>query len=75
MLNVKYWRIFCDVISLLAPVFIVPFDRACKEVVIKSVAIIKASGSDMGIGPGSKTSSYYKKQQINILKSISHVAL
>ena len=28
MLNVKYWRIFCDVISLLAPVFIVSFDDA-----------------------------------------------
>ena len=32
MLNVKYWRIFCDVISLLAQVCIVPFDRAYKEV-------------------------------------------
>ena len=32
MLNVKYWRIFCDVISLLAQVFIVPVDRAYKEV-------------------------------------------
>ena len=32
MLNVKYWRIFCDVISLLALVFIVSVDRAYKEV-------------------------------------------
>ena len=32
MLNVKYWRIFCDVISLLALVFIVSVDRASKEV-------------------------------------------
>ena len=32
MLNVKYWRIFCDVISPLAQVFIVSFDRAYKEV-------------------------------------------
>ena len=32
MLNVKYWRIFCDVISLLAQVFIVSFDRANREV-------------------------------------------
>ena len=32
MLNVKYWRIFCDVISLLAQVFIVSVDRAYKEV-------------------------------------------
>ena len=35
MLNVKYWRIFCDVISLLAQVFIVPVDRAYKEVSTK----------------------------------------
>ena len=28
MLNVIYWRIFCDVISLLAQVFIVSLDRA-----------------------------------------------
>ena len=35
MLNVKYWRIFCDVISLLAQIFIVPFDRAYKEVSAK----------------------------------------
>ena len=32
MLNVKYWRIFIDVISLLAQVVIVSFDRAYKEV-------------------------------------------
>ena len=35
MLNVKYWRIFGDVISLLAQVFIVSFDRAYKEVSAK----------------------------------------
>ena len=35
MLNVKYWRIFCDVISLLAQVFIVSVDRAYKEVSTK----------------------------------------
>ena len=29
---VKYWRIFGDVISLFAPVFIVSVDRAYKEV-------------------------------------------
>ena len=34
-LNVKFWRIFCDVISLLARVFIVSFDRAYKEVSTK----------------------------------------
>ena len=33
--KVKYWRIFCDVISLLARVFIVSFDRAYKEVSTK----------------------------------------
>ena len=33
--KVKYWRIFCDVISLLAPVFIVSFDSAYKEVYTK----------------------------------------
>ena len=32
MLNVKYWRIFRYVISLLAQVFVVSFDRAYKEV-------------------------------------------
>ena len=32
MLNVKYWRIFCDVIYLFAQVFIVSVDRAYKEV-------------------------------------------
>ena len=31
MFNVKYWRILCDVISLLAQVCIVSFDRAYKE--------------------------------------------
>ena len=35
MLNVKYRHIFCDVISLLAQVFIVSFDRAYKEVSTK----------------------------------------
>ena len=35
MLNVKYCRIFCDVISLLALVFIVSVDRAYKEVSTK----------------------------------------
>ena len=35
MLNVKYWRIFCDVIALLAQVFIVTVDRAYKEVSTK----------------------------------------
>ena len=35
MLNVKYWRIFCDVISLLGLVFIVSIDRAYKEVSTK----------------------------------------
>ena len=35
MLNVKYLRIFCDVISLLAQVFIVSVDRAFKEVPTK----------------------------------------
>ena len=31
MLNVKYWRIFGDVISLLAQIFIVSVDRAYKD--------------------------------------------
>ena len=35
MLNVKYWRIFCDVISLLAQVLIVSVDKAYKEVSAK----------------------------------------
>ena len=35
MLNVRYWHIFCDVISLLAQVFIVPFEKAYKRVVCK----------------------------------------
>ena len=30
--KVKYWRIFCDVISLLAQVFIVSSNRVSKEV-------------------------------------------
>ena len=34
-LKVKYWRIFCDVISLLAQVFIASFDRAYQEVSTK----------------------------------------
>ena len=37
MLNVKYWRIFCDVISMLAQVFIVSFDRAYKQVSTKKI--------------------------------------
>ena len=40
MLNVKYWRILCDVIFLLALVFIVSFDRAYKEVFYGSVFVI-----------------------------------
>ena len=35
MLNIQYLRIFCDVIFLLAPVFIVSFDKAYKEVSTK----------------------------------------
>ena len=35
MLHVKYWRIFYDVISLLALVFIISVDRAYKEVSTK----------------------------------------
>ena len=37
MLNVEYWRIFCDVISLFAQVFIVSVDRAYKEVSTKKI--------------------------------------
>ena len=37
MLNVKYWRIFCDVISLLVQVFIVSVDRAYREVSTKKI--------------------------------------
>ena len=37
MLNVKYWRICCDVISLPTPVFIVSDDRANKEVHTKNI--------------------------------------
>ena len=33
--KVKYWRIFCDVISLLAPVFILLSNRVSKEVSMK----------------------------------------
>ena len=33
--KVKYWRIFYDVISLLAPVFIVSSNRVSKEVFMK----------------------------------------
>ena len=33
--KVKYWRIFCDVISLLAQVFIVSSNRVSKEVYMK----------------------------------------
>ena len=39
MLNVKYWRIVCDVISMLAQVFIVSFDRAYKEESTKNIEI------------------------------------
>ena len=34
MLNVKYLRIFCDVISLLVQVFIVLSDRVSQEVFV-----------------------------------------
>ena len=34
MLNVKYLRIFCDVISLLVQVFIVSSDRVSQEVFV-----------------------------------------
>ena len=34
--KVKYWRIFCDVISLLAQVFIVSSNRVSKEVSMKT---------------------------------------
>ena len=37
MLNVKYWRIFCDVIYLLALVIIVSVDSAHKEVSTKKI--------------------------------------
>ena len=37
MLNVKYWRIFCDVIYFFAPVFIVSVDRAYKKVSSKNI--------------------------------------
>ena len=37
MLNVKYWRIVCDVISLFAQVFIVSVNRAYKEVSAKKI--------------------------------------
>ena len=37
MLNIQYLRIFCDVIFLLAPVFIVSFDKAYKEVSYKKI--------------------------------------
>ena len=37
MLNVKYLRIFCDAISLLAQVCIVSVNRACKEVSTKKI--------------------------------------
>ena len=37
MLNVKYWRIFCDVISLLDQVFIDSVDKAYKEVSTKKI--------------------------------------
>ena len=35
--KVKYWRIFGDVISLLAPVFIVSSNRVSKEVSMKKI--------------------------------------
>ena len=37
MFNINYWRIFCDVISLLAQVFIVSVDRAYKEMSTKNI--------------------------------------
>ena len=33
--KVKYWRIFCDVISLLAQVFIISSNKVSKEVSMK----------------------------------------
>ena len=39
MLNVKYWRIFCEVISLLAQVCIVSVARAYKEESTKKIEI------------------------------------
>ena len=48
MLNVKYWRIFCDVIYLFALVFIVSVDRAYKEVSTKKILKI-VYGSDFVI--------------------------
>ena len=35
--KVKYWRIFCDVISLLAPVFILSSNIVSKEVSMKKI--------------------------------------
>ena len=37
--KVKYLRIFCDVISLLAPVFILSSNRVSKEVSMKKIEI------------------------------------
>ena len=49
MINVKYWRIFCDVISLLAQVFIVSFDRAYKEVSKKKILKISLKSTNFDI--------------------------
>ena len=43
MLNVKYWRIFCDVIYLFAQVFMVSVDMAYKEVSTKILKIVYGS--------------------------------
>ena len=41
--KVKYWRILCDVISLLAQVFIVSSNRVSKEVSMKKLKFFYGS--------------------------------
>ena len=58
MLNVKYDVFFCDLISLLAQVFIVSFDRAYKEVSTKNIKnFLWLSFCDMTVPSKSKVPS------------------
>ena len=58
--KVKYWRIFCDVISLLAQVFILPSNRVSKEVSMKKKKkILWLSFCDMAVLSKSKIPSLW----------------
>ena len=74
MLNVKYWRIFCDVISLLAQVFIVSFDRAYKEVSAQKILkMFYGSVCDMTVPSKSNVPSlWHWPMKVNVFQWIDN---